>query len=398
MKRPYREGDWFAVPLGDGRFAAGIVTHGTRKAIHGSFFGPARAAIPRLEELVSLSPADALWSGRFSDRAIVQQRWPAIGAQPRFVRSDWGFAQSAPAAAPGLMERRLAALAQGAEFEPARLSVRDVRSPIEPQAFDGIPDRVSLQWCEPLSPSDLGALASIVAAKAGASVRLSGNAVSQVNGLAEWRSLARLRLESAHLPEGLARLPAVLDLELDGVPANLARTLEAFANLKTLRIRARGAAVNAPALAGAPKLEVLVLRDAALTAAASLRDLRALRVLDLASATIDDADAAFGLPLRELRIANVEPVGTLAALRDHPTLQTLALAGLIDVNDLGPIATIAGLESLDLRGFWQCAVDDVAFIASMASLRRLHLDIGGRRKNVEIYRRRSLAEPLPTGR
>lgn len=398
MKRPYREGDWFAVPLGDGRFAAGIVTHGTRKAIYGSFFGPARAAIPRLEELVALRPADALWSGRFSDRAIVQQRWPAIGAQPRFVRSDWGFAQSAPAAGPGLMERRLAALAEGAKFEPARLSVRDVRSPIEPQAFDGIPDRVSLQWCERLSPSDLGALASIVAAKAGASVRLSGNAVSQVNGLAEWRSLARLRLESAHLPDGLARLPAVLDLELDGVPANLARTLEAFANLKTLRIRARGAAVNASALAGAPKLEVLVLRDAALTAAASLRDLRALRVLDVESATIDDADAAFGLPLRELRIANVEPVGTLAALRDHPTLQTLALAGLIDVNDLGPIATIAGLESLDLRGFWQCAVDDVAFIASMASLRRLHLDIGGRRKNVEIYRRRSLAEPLPTGR
>jgi hypothetical protein len=141
-----------------------------------------------------------------------------------------------------------------------------------------------------------------------------------------------------------------------------------------------------------------VLRDTAVTAAASLRDLRALRVLDVESAGIDDADAAFGLRLLELRLANVVPVRTLAALRDHPTLQTLALAGLIDVDDLGPIATITGLESLDLRGFWQCSVDDVAFAASMASLRRLHLDIGGRRKNEEIYRRRSLAEPLPTGR
>ena len=156
MKRPYREGDWFAIPLGDGRFAAGIVTHGTRKAIYGSFFGSARAAIPQLEELAALRPADALWSGRFSDRAIVQQRWPVIGAQPGFVRSDWGAAQPAPAAGPGLMERRLAALAAGTAFEPARLSVRDVRSPIEPHAFDRIPDRVCLQWCEPLSPSDLG--------------------------------------------------------------------------------------------------------------------------------------------------------------------------------------------------------------------------------------------------
>jgi len=397
VKRPYREGDWFAMPLGDGRFAAGIVTHGTRKAIYGFFFGPARAAVPRVLDLAALRPADALWSGWFSDRAIVQQRWPVIGAQPGFVRSDWGAAPSAPAAGPGLMERRLAALAAGRAFEPARLSVRDLRSPIEPHAFDRIPDRVCLQWCEPLSETDL-ALASIASAKAGANVRLSRNAVAQVNALAQWGSRRRLRLESAYLPDGLTQLPAVLDLELDGVPPDLARTLEAFANLKTLRIRARGAAVNASALVGAAKLEVLVLRDAALTAAASLRDLPALRVLDVESATIDDADAAFGLRLRELRLANVAPVPTLAALRDHPTLATLALAGLIDVNDLGPIAKIAGLESLDLRGFWQCSVDDVAFIASIASLRRLHLDIGGRRKNEEIYRRRSLAEPLPTGR
>jgi hypothetical protein len=398
VKRPYREGDWFAIPLGDGRFAAGIVTHGTRKAIYGFFFGSARAAIPQVVDLAGLRPADALWSGRFSDRAIVQRRWPVIGAQPGFIRGDWGAAPPAPAAGPGLVERRLAALAAGTAFEPARLSVRDFRSPIESHAFDRIPDRVCLQWCEPLSETDLDMLASIATVKAGANLRLSGNAVAQVNALAGWVSLHRLRLESAHLPDGLARLPAVLDLELDGVPADLARTLGAFANLKTLRIRARGGAVDVSALVGAAKLEVLVLRDTALTAAASLRDLRALRVLDVESASIDDADAAFGLRLLELRLANVVPVRTLAALRDHPTLQTLALAGLIDVDDLGPIATIAGLESLDLRGFWQCSVDDVAFVASMASLRRLHLDIGGRRKNEEIYRRRSLAEPLPTGR
>jgi hypothetical protein len=398
VKRPYREGDWFAIPLGDGRFAAGIVTHGTRRAIYGFFFGPTRDAIPQPADLVALRPADALWNGRFSDRAIVQQRWPVIGAQPGFIRSDWGAAPPAPAAGPGLMERRLAALAAGAPFVPERLSVRDVRSPIEPHAFDRVPDRVCLQWCEPLSETDLDVLASIVTAKAGANLRLAGNAVAQVNALAGWGCLHRLRLESAYLPDRLARLPPVVDLELDGVPANLARTLGAFANLKTLRIRARGAAVDSSALVGAAKLEVLVLRDAAVSAAASLRDLRALRVLDVESATIDDADAALGLRLLELRLANVVPVRTLAALRDHPTLQTLALAGLIDVDELGPIATIAGLESLDLRGFWQCSVDDVAFVASMASLRRLHLDIGGRRKNEEIYRRRSLAEPLPTGR
>jgi hypothetical protein len=398
VKRPYREGDWFAIPLGDGRFAAGIVTHGTRKAIFGSFFGPARDAVPSIEDVVVLRPGDAIWSGRFSDRAIVQQRWPVIGAQPTFVRSEWGVVTHAPAAGPGLMERRLAALAAGAAFEPAPISVRDLRSPIEPHALDRVPDCVCLQWREPLSSQDLEALKALAAARAGASVRLAGNAVVQINALAGWPSLHRLRFDAARLPDALEPMPFVFDIELEGVPVDVAGTLAAFPNLRTLRIRARGSAVNASRLAGAAGLEVLVLRDVALTGAASLRELPALRVLDIESATLDDADATFGLALSELRLANVAPVRTIAALRDHPTLRTLALTGLIDVNDLGPIATIARLESLDLRGFWQCAIDDVAFIESMASLRRLYLDIGGRRKNIEIYRRRPLAEPLFTGR
>jgi Immunity protein 26 len=394
VKRPYGEGDWFAVPLGDGRFATGIVTHGTRKAIVGSFFGPAREAIPRLEELVAFQAADALWSGRFSDRAIVQHRWPSIGAQPGFVRNAWDVPPPAPAASPGSMECRLRALVDGAAFEPGRLSVRDVRSPIEAHAFDNVPERVCVQWREPLSAQDLVTIAGVVASNSGASVRLCGNAVSQLQAIAAW-PLRRLQLDGESLPDELARLPSVRDLELDGVPRDLTSTLAAFPRLQTLKIRARGAAVNAASLANVVELETLVLRDATLTGAASLHERRALRVVDIESATVDRADALLKLALRELRLAGVAPIRTIAALHEHPTLQTLALAGLIDVNDLGPIATIPHLESLDLRGFWQCDVEDVAFIARMPSLRRLHLDIGGRRKNIEIYRRRSLAEPLP---
>jgi hypothetical protein len=394
MRRPYREGDWFAVPLGDGRFAAGIVTHGTRNAIDGSFFGLAGNVPPSLADLAALGPQDALWSGRFSDRAIVEQRWRVIGHRAGFVRSQWPGGRSKPAAHPELVERRLAAFAAGGSFSPPRLSVRAVRSPVEVGMLEASIGPAIVGWREALAPDDLARVQALVASNPFATIRLHGDAGAHVNALAEW-PLLRLEIESSRLPQVLAPFPRVAELTLDGVPADLERTLAAFPALRTLRIRARGALVDAAAFARLRELDNLALRDAIVARADRLGDVTSLRRLDIEDASLDEAAGLLRMPLQALRLARIAAFKTVSDLREHPTIRTLALDGLLEIDDLRPIATIAQLESLDLRGLWQLAIDDVAFVRSMPSLRRLHVDIGGRRKNAEIYRQGAYAAPLP---
>jgi hypothetical protein len=393
VKRPYREGDWFAVPLGDGRCVAGIVTRGTRKAIFGSFFGPARNAIPAIEGLGNLRPENALWSGRFSDRAIVEERWPVIGRRAGFVRAEWAAGAALPAALPATVERRLAALTNGATFETPRLSVRALRSPVDPHALESLHQTAILQWREPPSAVDLARLESTIALQPGFTVRLQGRAAACVNDLAIRPLATTLDLEAGALPELLETFPQVTELRLDGVPADLRRTLHAFPALRTLRIRARGARVDASALEGAPELEHFELRDALVARALRLGEIASLRSLDIEDAALDDA---IRLPqLQALRLARIASFKNVDNLRDHPAMRALALVGLMEIDDLSPIASIAHLESLELRGLWQFGVGDLAFVASMPSLRRLFVDIGGRRKNAEIYRQRAYAAPLP---
>ena len=395
MRRPYREGDWFVVPLGDGRFAAGIVTHGTRNAINGSFFGHGRSAPPSLADLAALHPEGAAWSGRFSDRAIVEQRWPVIGHRAGFVRSQWPGGRSKPAARPDLVERRLAAFARGGTFEPPRLSVRAVRSPVEPGILEGLTGTAIVGWHDPLAPDDIVRVEALAASNPHATIRLYGDAVAYVNALAEWPSLSRLEIESTRLSQALATFPRVAELSLDGVPADLERTLAAFPALRTLRLRARGGSIDAAAFARLRELNHLALRDAIVVRADRLADVSSLQKLDIEDASLDDGERLLRMPLHALRLARIASFATVSGLRDHPTMRTLSLDGLLEIDDLRPIATIAQLESLDLRGLWQFAIDDVAFVHSMASLRRLHVDIGGRRKNAEIYRQGAYAAPLP---
>ena len=65
----YGEGDWFAVPLREGGFAAGVVARANPKAVLlGYFFGPRRAAVPSVEEVSRLRPDDAVLVGKFGPK------------------------------------------------------------------------------------------------------------------------------------------------------------------------------------------------------------------------------------------------------------------------------------------------------------------------------------------
>jgi hypothetical protein len=96
---PYREGDWFAVPLRDGGWAVGRVARmppPPKRGIHllGYFFGPRREGVPTLDEVAGLAPEGAISVERFSDLGLVEGRWPVIGgAGPEWAgeRDRWSM-------------------------------------------------------------------------------------------------------------------------------------------------------------------------------------------------------------------------------------------------------------------------------------------------------------------
>jgi hypothetical protein len=83
---PYREGDWFAVPLRDGGWAVGRVARmppPPKRGIDllGYFFGPIRDCVPVLKDVDSLASKDAVGIKCISDLGLISGRWPVLGGR-----------------------------------------------------------------------------------------------------------------------------------------------------------------------------------------------------------------------------------------------------------------------------------------------------------------------------
>ncbi len=86
----YSEGDWFAVPLREGGFGAGVVARANPKGVLlGYFFGPKRAEAPGLSEVSSLGAADAVLIGTFGHLGLSQGKWPILGRLDDWDRAEW---------------------------------------------------------------------------------------------------------------------------------------------------------------------------------------------------------------------------------------------------------------------------------------------------------------------
>ena len=86
----YSEGDWFAVPLRNGGYAAGVVARSaTGGILLGYFFGPRRGSIPTVNEVAQVDAKDAVLVERFGDLGIIQHDWPIIGPTPNWNRDCW---------------------------------------------------------------------------------------------------------------------------------------------------------------------------------------------------------------------------------------------------------------------------------------------------------------------
>ena len=90
-KRPYKEGDWFGVPLLNGGHAVGLIARAgqTGHVLFGYFFGPQGRILPGIEALSPLISEDAIFVGMFSDHALLNNEWPVIGSSPVWDRTQW---------------------------------------------------------------------------------------------------------------------------------------------------------------------------------------------------------------------------------------------------------------------------------------------------------------------
>ncbi len=84
-KLGYSAGDFFVVPLRNGRFATGLVARiapGGRVVL-GYFFGPSQARPATVEVVRRYRPSDAVMVAKFGDLSLQGGEWPLIG------RVDW---------------------------------------------------------------------------------------------------------------------------------------------------------------------------------------------------------------------------------------------------------------------------------------------------------------------
>ncbi len=85
-KLPYKEGDWFAVPLGNDRYGVGVIARAAPrgKILLGYFFDRFFQGIPQLSRLEDLTPDKAIEVVRFGDLSLFNREWPVLGSLP-----DW---------------------------------------------------------------------------------------------------------------------------------------------------------------------------------------------------------------------------------------------------------------------------------------------------------------------
>ena len=178
-------------------------------------------------------------------------------------------------------------------------------------------------------------------------------------------------LGPAHTERIVATHLGIADLELSPLVVHN-RWNPVFApDSRYLRIAGRGRALDPRELAQQyPRLEVLECSDVALTSLEFPRSLRALRLS---------------------RIETPVDVRELALLPLH----TLALEHLRHAIGIEALARWNSLEQLEMLGFWQLELEDAMPLLALPRLVRAEIDIGGRRKNVELYRRANWAYPWP---
>jgi hypothetical protein len=349
VKLPYRVGDSFALPLGDGSSVAAYILACGHHVVDIAVIDGNGRAIAAL---------------RVSDRALVLQRWRRSGARVRCEpvapeRTQW--------IGPAHAERIVAARLGIVPLDPPPLLVRELASDTLEPALADLEEQSMLSCPRPLGERALAQLREWLTDHRCARVRVCDGAT-----LIALAGTPIERLTLAGVQGTLPAFPAVADLELLA-PADLRAVAAAFPNLRRLRIAARRMRVDASAL----------------------HEFHALETLDVSGVALESIDALAGLKLRALRLARIDATLDVRAL-ESPTLRTLAIEHARDLRGVAAFETWTALEQLELLGLWQAHLDEVRSLVNLRALVRAEIDLGGRRKNVELNHHANWAYPWPS--
>ena len=345
MKLPYKLGDIFAVPLGDGRTTRAMIVACEHRAVVLRVFDADDRTIATL---------------RVSDDAIVLHRWKRVapGTVRLPVEAENRYWMHAAAAERIAASRLGVVLALGSRARV--LEVRDGVVP-DPHEIDG---DTTLTWSTLLETATLERIGDVVAAKPLLRVRLASAAVAQMQHLATW-PLTRLAI--ADTCDRVPTMQHVRELDLfAGVP------LQSFPRVEKLRVYGRHA---------------FDLRD--------LITLPNLRHVELSCVEAMHPNLLLNCPaLRTLRLSRTTGVSKARHVA-LPQVQTLELDHVGELAEIAALGEMPAVEQLLLRGFWQHAIPEMEWLLVMRALKRAEIDIGGRRKNVELYRKANWAYPWP---
>ncbi len=286
---------------------------------------------------------------RVDDEPLALYRWPVAGRVHPFEAPAYPAPESRRIEAPEIVQDRLACARAGATWARPHLAVYDVRGDVTAERLAGLPDDARLQWREALSDVSLHAIAEWFAAHFWAEVRPYGAASNHAPGRALLRASTR-RAQSLETHD-------------------LARDADVLEGARIERLTVRG-------------------NSSAHVDARDIAALQTLRSLHVGGLELRNAEELVGLSgLRALTLRGVRGLRDLTWL-EQMAITHLSLEGILNVDDIGPIERMPHLEQLELRGAWQISLDELAWLRDATGLRGLTLDIGGRRKNAEIFKAR----------
>ncbi len=141
-----------------------------------------------------------------------------------------------------------------------------------------------------------------------------------------------------------------------------------------------------------PQLLRVVGRRSTRFDARALIDQVGVTALDLAGVTLAHPDAIAQTNVRVLRLVDVRAGDDLEWLA-ATAITHLYLHRAYRAASLEPLARMAALRHLDVRGAWQFHLTAMDWKAAFGRLDGVTIDLGSRRKNTEIHR--TFASPYP---
>jgi hypothetical protein len=255
-----------------------------------------------------------------------------------------------------------------------------------------LPPGACLYLREALEEPEARAVGAWIEDRSDAMLRLESPAFGVLRRL-EGSTPMRLLLGSGPPPSGLSplgRVERVTFFSGDGV----AEWLRILPGVRVVRIALHGARFDATQLARA-SLGGCSIGEGSVVNLRALEStgIRALELRDVAVDRFEDVGALS--QLRALRASAVEKVRSLSSLRGLAELRSVWLQRLPHFERLSDLLALPSLESLELESLWQFGMLEAEVLYSLPRLARASIDIGGRRKNVEIHKRLRLPPAAP---